>query len=275
MISYGLKDRVICITGGASGIGRAAALAAAADGAHVAVIDQKQEAIDAVMEEIRALGVKAAGHALDVRDGAATRVAAERVEAELGPVYGLFCSAGISRTSPAEKLAEDDFDAVMDVNVKGVVLSCREFGQAMIARGAGAIVLVGSIDGLGGHPGRIHYVSSKFAVAGVTKNLALEWGRYGLRVNSVMPGFVDTPLLRANMPEGYIRNVVYDRTPLGRMAQAEEIASVAMMLMSDAASYMNGAIVPVDGGMTAGYLTRARGGDYASMGLLRDGVYSE
>lgn len=275
MISYGLKDRVICITGGASGIGRAAALAAAADGAHVAVIDQRQVDIDRVLDEIRAHGVKAVGHALDVRDGAATRAAAAAVEAGLGPVWGLFCSAGISRTAPAEKLAEEDFDAVMDVNVKGVVLSCREFGQAMIARGRGAIVLVGSIDGLGGHPGRIHYVSSKFAVAGVTKNLALEWGRHGVRVNSVMPGFVDTPLLRANMPEGYIRNVVFDRTPLGRMAQAAEIAAVALMMMSDGASYMNGAIVPVDGGMTAGYLTRAQGGDYASMALLRDGIYTE
>lgn len=275
MISYGMKDRVICITGGASGIGRATALAAAKDGAHLAILDQRQEDIGRVLEEIRAWGVKAVGHALDVRDAAATADAARQIESGLGPVYALFASAGISRTSPAEKIREEDFDAVMDVNLKGLVLSCRELGRAMIGRGEGAIVLVGSIDGLGGHPGRLAYVASKYAVTGVTKNLALEWGRHGVRVNAVMPGFVDTPLLRANMPEGYIANVVMDRTPLGRMARAEEIASVAMMMLSDGASYMNGAIVPVDGGMTAGYLTRARGGDYASMALLNSGDYVE
>lgn len=275
MQNYGLKDRVIAITGGASGIGRSAALAAAKDGAKVAVLDINQDNIDKTVDELKGFGVAAQGYALDVRDEAAMARTADAVESDLGPVHGLFSSAGVSRTSPAETLAVSDLDDVLDINVNGVFLAAREFARHMIARGAGSIVNVGSIDGLGGHPGRMHYVSSKHAVAGMTKSLALEWGRYGIRVNAIMPGFVDTPLLRANMPQQYIDRVVFDRTPLGRMAKSDEIGAVALMLMSDAASYMSGAIVPVDGGMTAGFLTRGQGGDYASKTLLSQGVYTE
>lgn len=275
MISYGLKERVVCVTGGASGIGRAGALALARDGARVGIIDLRQADIDATVEELRALGATATGYALDVRDADATVKAAERLEADLGPVDGLFACAGISRTAPAEDLAEQDLTDVLDVNVKGLFLSCREFGKRMIGRGSGAIVVIGSIDGLGGHPGRLHYVSSKHAVSGLAKNLALEWGRYGIRVNCIAPGLVDTPLLRAGMPPNFVENVVLDRTPLGRMARPEEIASVALMLLSDASSYLTGAIVPIDGGLSAGFFTRKQGGDYSSRRLLDAGIYSE
>lgn len=275
MISYGLKERVVCVTGGASGIGRAGALALARDGARVGIIDLRQADIDATVEELRALGATATGYALDVRDADATVKAAERLEADLGPVDGLFACAGISRTAPAEDLAEQDLTDVLDVNVKGLFLSCREFGKRMIGRGNGAIVVIGSIDGLGGHPGRLHYVSSKHAVSGLAKNLALEWGRYGIRVNCIAPGLVDTPLLRAGMPPNFVENVVLDRTPLGRMARPEEIASVALMLLSDASSYLTGAIVPIDGGLSAGFFTRKQGGDYSSRRLLDAGIYSE
>ncbi|MGV6871922.1 SDR family NAD(P)-dependent oxidoreductase [Pseudochelatococcus sp. B33] len=275
MLNFGLKDRVLFVTGGASGIGRATALMAADDGAHVAIVDQNEERIGDVLEELRGKGIRAFGTALDVRDPAATAEAVRRTEAELGPIDALFAAAGVSTTKPAEGLDVEEFDRVMDVNVNGVFVSCCEVGKVMISRGRGAVVVVGSIDGLGGHPGRTHYVSSKFAVQGLTRNLALEWGRYGLRVNAVMPGFVDTPLLRRSIPQGFIDNVVNDRTPMGRMARAEDIAGAALMLMSDAAAYVNGAILPVDGGLSAGVLTRSCGGDYASKSLLEAGVYTE
>ncbi|MCV0394898.1 MAG: SDR family oxidoreductase [Rhizobiaceae bacterium] len=275
MQDYGLKDRVICITGGASGIGRAGALAMAADGANLAIVDLCQEDVDKVLDEIRGHGVTAAGYVMDVRDAEATRKAADHFEAELGPVYGLFACAGISRTAPAEDLPEQDLVDVVDVNLKGVFLTCREFGGRMIRRGAGSIVVIGSLDGLGGHPGRLHYVASKHAVSGLAKNLALEWGRHGVRVNCIAPAFVDTPLLRANMPPAFIEDVVQDRTPLGRMARPDEIASAALMLLSDASSYITGVILPIDGGLTAGYFTRKQGGDYSSKRLLEAGVYTE
>lgn len=275
MIGYGLKGRTICVTGGASGIGRAGALALARDGAHVAVLDLHQEEIDRLLHELHAMGVRADGVAVDVRDAAATRAAADRFEATLGPVAGLFACAGISGAAPAELLGDREFDDVVGVNLMGLFRSCREFGRRMIARGRGTIVVVGSIDGSGGHPGRTHYVASKHAVVGLMKNLALEWGRHGVRVNAIAPGFVDTPLLRRGVPETFIETVVQDRTPLGRMGRPEDMASVALMLLSDAAAYVTGVAVPVDGGLSAGFLTHGQGGDYSSRRLLDAGLYTE
>ncbi|WP_205826876.1 SDR family NAD(P)-dependent oxidoreductase [Mesorhizobium zhangyense] len=274
MMNYGLKDRVVCITGGASGIGRAGALALARDGAHVAIADLRHDDIDKVLAEIRAFGVKATGYALDVRDEEGTKQAVDMFEKELGPIDGLFACAGISRTAPAEALDERDFSDVIDVNLKGLFFTCREIGGRMIKRGKGSMVLIGSLDGLGGHAGRTHYVASKHAVGGVAKNLAIEWGRHGIRVNCIAPAFVDTPLLRANMPPSFIENI-NDRTPLGRMGMPEEMASAALMLLSDAASYITGVVLPIDGGLTSGFFTRKQGGDYASKKLLEAGVYSE
>lgn len=275
MIGYGLTGRVICVTGGASGIGRAGALALARDGAHVAILDLHQEEIDRLLPDLRAMGVKADGVALDVRDAAATRAAADRFEVTLGPVEGVFACAGISGAGPAELLDDREFTEIVGVNLMGLFQSCREFGRRMIARGKGAIVVVGSIDGLGGHPGRTHYVASKHAVVGLTKNLALEWGRHGVRVNAIAPGFVDTPLLRRGVPENFIETVVQDRTPLGRMGRPEDMAGVALMLLSDAAAYVTGVTVPVDGGLSAGFLTHRQGGDYSSRRLLDAGLYTE
>ena len=274
MLNFGLKDRVVCVTGGASGIGRAGALALAKDGAHVAIIDLREPDIEKVLAEIRVHGVKASGYALDVRDGEATRRAADRFENELGPVDGLFACAGISGAGPAESLEEKAFADVVDVNLIGVFLSCREFGGRMIKRRKGAIVVIGSIDGIGGHPGRAHYVSSKHAVGGLTKNLAIEWGRHGVRVNCIAPGLVDTPLLRAGMPTNFVE-AVYDRTPLGRMGSAQEMAGVALTLLSDVSSYVTGQVLPIDGGLSAGFFTRKQGGDYSSKKLLEAGVYKD
>ena len=274
MLNFGLKDRVVCVTGGASGIGRAGALALARDGAHVAIIDLRQPDIDGILAETRGYGVRASGYALDIRDGEAIRRAADQFEHELGPVEGLFACAGISGAGPAESLEEKAFADVVDVNLIGVFLSCREFGGRMIKRCKGAIVVIGSIDGIGGHAGRVHYVSSKHAVSGLTRNLAIEWGRHGVRVNCIAPGLVDTPLLRAGMPASFIE-AVYDSTPLGRMGSAEEMAGVALTLLSDVSSYVTGQVLPIDGGLSAGFFTRKQGGDYSSKKLLAAGVYED
>lgn len=274
-MDFGLAGRTVCVTGGASGIGLATVIALANDGARVAILDRSGEAVDVLCARLRSQGAEVSGDALDVRDATALRAAADRIEAILGPIEGLVAAAGVSGAARAEDLTDEEFTRVLDINVKGLFLSCQEVGRRMIARKRGAIVTIGSVNGAGGHPGRAHYVASKFAVRGITQNLALEWGRFGVRVNCVAPNLVDTPMVRTGLPGKFLTEVVYDRTPMGRMAQPSEIAGVALMLLSDAASFINGVFLPVDGGLTAGAFTHDQGADLSSTALLASGVYSE
>jgi NAD(P)-dependent dehydrogenase (short-subunit alcohol dehydrogenase family) len=154
-------------------------------------------------------------------------------------------------------------------------LSCQAVGRRLLAAGGGAIVNVASVNSLGGFAGRANYCSSKYGVAGLTSVLAIEWGRRNIRVNAVAPNGVDTPLVRRGIPPGFVSDVLENRTPLGRMARPEEISAVVLFLLSDAASYVTGAVVPVDGGLTAGFYTNRQGADLASAALLAGGVYTE
>ncbi len=274
MQNFGLKNRVIAITGAGSGIGRATALLAAADGAHVAVCDVNVESAAAVAQTARSHGVRAMEAAFDVADGSATRETIARIEAALGPIDGLVAAAGISRPGRAEALTEETWSRVIAVNLTGMFLTCQAVGRGMIARKKGAIVTIASGDAFGGHAGRAHYCASKYGVVGLSQTLAIEWGRHGVRVNSVAPGGVDTPLLRAGVPEDVVEGVMIDRTPMRRLATAEDQARASLFLLSDAASFINGAVVPVDGGFTAGYLTRWSGADYASNALLAAQAYA-
>ncbi|WP_409019370.1 SDR family NAD(P)-dependent oxidoreductase [Brevundimonas vesicularis] len=274
MISYGLKDRAVVVTGGASGIGLETARILAADGARVGVLDLDGDAVARTVAALEAMGAVAAGVALDVRDEAALAAAADGLEAKLGPVFGLVASAGIGGASPALDTPIEDWSRIMDVNVLGAFLSCRVFGQRMIAQDDGAIVVIGSVDGLGAQAGRAAYVASKHAVNGLVKSLALEWGRHGVRVNCVAPNLVDTPLLRRGIPPRFVE-VVEDRTPMARIATAEDIARPTVMLLSDAAAYVTGVILPVDGGLTTSFFARNHGADLSSTRLLETGVYIE
>jgi len=278
MLNYGLSGRVVVVSGGTSGIGLACALALARDGAYVAVLGTNKERMTAALAQVREAGRgngKVIGLIADVRDPAALATAAASVAADLGPVSGLIASAGIAGAAKAEDMTLEELNNVFAVNVGGVLSTCQAFVRGMIERRSGSIVLIGSVNSLGGQPGRMHYTASKHAVLGMVKNLAIEWGRHGVRVNGLAPGPVDTPLLRRNVPPAFFSRVFEDRIPLGRLARADEIASASLMLLSDAASFVNGAMLVVDGGMTAGPYTRRQGADMGSRRLLEAGVYSE
>ncbi|MCG7400325.1 SDR family NAD(P)-dependent oxidoreductase [Caballeronia zhejiangensis] len=278
MLNFGLAGRVVVVTGGASGIGLASVIALAADGARVAVLDANEAGVQKAVEQARAVSASpdgVTGAVIDVRDKAVLDVAAARVEEQLGPVNALIASAGVAGAGKAEDLTLDEWDHVFAVNVGGAFATCQAFARAMLARRAGSIVLLGSVDALGGQPGRTHYTASKHAIAGMVKNLAIEWGSRGVRVNGVAPNLVDTPMVQRGVPPRFIRDVVEDRTPLGRMARPEEIASASLMLLSDAASYVNGVMLALDGGLLAGPFTRRQGNDLGSRKLLEAGVYSE
>lgn len=260
-MDFELAGKTIAITGGASGLGFACAQALVTQGAAVAIIDRQQERVDRSVSALTARGGRAAGAAVDVRDRANLDLAVISLERQLGPIGHLICSAGTSRVAASEAATEKDFDLVMGVNTKGTFLCCQAFAAGMIERGAGAIVLMGSIDGIGAHAGRSAYVASKFAVAGLTKNLALEWGRHGIRVNCVAPSFADTPLVREMTPAVYLEQAVRQRTPLGRLARPEEIADAVLMLLSDASSFITGTVLPVDGGLSTGFVAAECGAD--------------
>lgn len=274
-MDYGLKGRVLYVTGGGSGIGRAITLEAARGGALVAVADAVAERATQVAAELQALGTQSLALTLDVRDAEACEAAAASIEATLGPIAGMVACAGISPPQPAATMPDEIWTRCLDVNLTGMFRSVQPVGRRMVARGAGAIVTISSVDGLGGHAGRAHYSASKHGVIGLTRALAIEWGRHGVRVNSVAPGVVDTPLVRANLPADHLQHAMIDRVPMGRLARAEEQAGPTLFLLSDGASFVNGTVLAVDGGTASGYFTRWNGADLGSRALLEGGVYSQ
>jgi NAD(P)-dependent dehydrogenase (short-subunit alcohol dehydrogenase family) len=183
--------------------------------------------------------------------------------------------AGISPPSAADVMPDEVWTRCLDVNLTGMYRSLQPVGRRMVQRQRGAIVTIASIDGLGGHAGRAHYSASKHGVIGLTRALAIEWGRYGVRVNAVAPGVVDTPLLRANIPPDHLQYAMVDRNPLGRLARPEEQAGPTLFLLSDAASYVTGSVMTVDGGSSAGFFTRWSGADLGSRALQEAGAYAE
>lgn len=274
-MDYGLRGRLIFITGGGSGIGRAIGVDAARGGASVAVVDAVAERAEQVAAELRDLGAKAMAETLDVRDAAACEAAVARVEQKLGAIDGMVACAGISPPSAANVMPDEIWTRCLDVNLTGLFRSVQAVGKRMVARRRGAIVTISSIDGLGGHAGRVHYSASKHGVIGLTRALAIEWGRHGVRVNAVAPGVVDTPLLRANIPPDHLQHAMVDRNPLGRLSRPEEQAGPTLFLLSDAASYVNGSVMTVDGGSSAGFFTRWNGADLGSRALLEAGAYGQ
>lgn len=269
MLNFGLSGQTILVTGGGSGIGRATALAAAKDGCKVGIADINRQAAESVASEITSAGGKALALAFDITNPAATEAALADLEGHFQSVSLVVASAGISRPQPAEQMSQDHWDPVIATNLTGVFLSLQIVGRRLLQTNrGGAMVAIASVDGLGGHSARTNYVASKFGVIGLVKSLAIEWGRRGIRVNAVAPGVVDTPLLRRNIPEAHVEGVMLDRTPLGRFCNAEEVASASLFLLSAAASYVNGTVLTVDGGLSAGFFTHEHGADFGSRALL-------
>jgi len=248
---FKLPGRVALVTGGASGIGYCIVEALAEAGAVVTIADLKQGDIDAAVLKLAEKGHAVEGVVMNVTDAAGVTAVADDLVRRHGRVDILVNNAGIARSEiPAEDMEDERWLNVLDVNLNGSFWCARAFGRHMLAAGSGAIVNVGSMSGfiVNRPQGQSHYNASKAAVHHLTKSLAAEWAPRGVRVNAVAPTYIATPINAFADRESDMYRRWIDGTPMGRLGEPEEVASVVLFLASDAASLMTGSIVLVDGG---------------------------
>ncbi len=240
------------VTGGGRGIGLACAQALAEHGAEIVLCDIDAAALAEGSAALAAKGVQAATHRLDITKSADVERLAAELNAE-APIDILIANAGIALPDkPAEDIPDEDWLRMMDVNLNGMFWCCRAFGRAMLARGKGAIVTIGSMSGvIANKPQRqTHYNTSKAAVHHLTRSLAAEWATRGVRINSIAPTYIETAMTQAAARDKAMFQTWMEFTPMGRMGRPDEIAAIALFLAAPASSVMTGAIVMADAGYT-------------------------
>ncbi len=252
-LQYDFSDKQVLVTGAANGIGRAAAIAFADAGALVLAVDMHETALAQTVASIRAHGGRAQAYTCDISDSAAVQALFARIRNEHGRLDFAFNNAGIEEEAlPLGKAEEEQFDRIMRVNLKGAWLCMRAEIGLMLEGGGGAIVNTASVAGLIGAPLQSIYAASMHAVVGLTKSAAVEYGPANIRINTVCPGVIDTGMMeRALAREPNRATYVTKLHPIGRVGQADEIAQAALWLCSDAASFVTGHQLTVDGGLVA------------------------
>ncbi len=251
-----MKDKVVLVTGGAAGIGKATALRFAEEGATVVICDVNEEVGEATVKE---LGEGAAFYKVNVADRQAVQKWIDEVAAKYGHIDVLVNNAGLLRDGQLIKfkdgelvgqMPEENFDLVISVNLKGVFNCTQAAAPVMAKQGSGVILNASSVVGLDGNFGQTNYVATKSGVIGMTKVWSRELGRYGIRVNAVAPGFISTEMV-TSMPEKVLDGMKA-RTPLGRLGDPRDIANAYLFLASDEASFITGETLRVDGGIVVG-----------------------
>lgn len=242
-----LKDKVAIITGSTKGIGKETAMVFAREGAKVVVAGTREDAIKEVVAEIKAMGAEAMGFKVDVSKRAQVDEMVAGVKQAWGRIDILVNNAGITADAMLKKMTEEQFDKVININLKGVYNCAQAVLDIMTEQGSGVILNASSVVGLYGNVGQTNYAAAKWGVIGMTKTWAKELGRKGIRVNAVAPGFIMTPMTEA-VPEKVL-DLMKEKAPLQRLGKPEDIANAFLFLASDEASFVTGAVLSVDGGL--------------------------
>jgi 3-oxoacyl-[acyl-carrier protein] reductase len=243
-----LNGKVALVSGASRGIGRAIALELAGQGADIAVVYAGNCGAAAETKQlVEEKGVRAVCYACDVSDFSAAQALIKQINAELGPVYVLVNNAGINRDKLALQLSEEDFSRVIDVNLKGAFNLIRHCYSGFVRQRAGRIVNISSVVGLMGNAGQANYAAAKAGLIGMTKSIAKELAGRGVTCNAIAPGMIETDMT-GTMPER-AREAMVAMIPMRRAGSPEEVAALAGFLASDAAGYITGAVIPVDGGL--------------------------
>ena len=242
-----LANQIAVVTGAGRGIGRAIALKFALEGADVVCVSRTAENSEKVANEIRALGRKSWAHAVDVADSAAVASTGEKILGETGRIDILVNNAGVTRDGLLMRMADADWDVVLNTNLKGAFSFTKAFARAFLKQRSGRIINVASVIGLIGNAGQCNYSASKAGLIGFTKSVARELGSRGITVNALAPGFIETDMTATLNDE--LRTELLKKIPLHSFGQAEDIASAALFLASPAARYVTGQVLAVDGGM--------------------------
>jgi len=242
-----LKDKVAIITGSTKGIGKETAMVFAREGAKVVVAGTREDAIKEVVAEIKAMGAEAMGFKVDVSKRAQVDEMVAGVKQAWGRIDILVNNAGVTADAMLKKMTEEQFDKVININLKGVYNCAQAVLDIMTEQGSGVILNASSVVGLYGNVGQTNYAAAKWGVIGMTKTWAKELGRKGIRVNAVAPGFIMTPMTEA-VPEKVL-DLMKEKAPLQRLGKPEDIANAFLFLASDEASFVTGAVLSVDGGL--------------------------
>ncbi|MFI7291514.1 3-oxoacyl-[acyl-carrier-protein] reductase [Streptomyces anulatus] len=242
-------NRVALVTGGSRGIGRATALRLAQDGFDVAFCYQaNDEAARELEKQLTEIGVRALARKADVRDKESVKALVADTEELLGPIEVAVTAAGITRDNPLVLMSDDDWHQVLDVNLDGVYNLNRAVVFPMMKRKTGTIINLSSVAGVHGNAGQANYSASKAGIIGFSRALAKEVGRYGIRVNVVAPGFIDTDM--TSVLSAPAKDKALGQIPLGRLGRADEVADLVGYLASDRAGYVTGSVLQIDGGIT-------------------------
>ncbi len=242
-----VKDKVVIITGGGGGIGKETALLFAKEGAKVVVADINEKAGAETVDTIKNAGGEAIFAELDVSNREQAKQVVKDTIAKYGRIDVLINNAGIIQDALVVKMTEDQWDKVININLKGPFNCIQAVVEQMIAQGSGVILNISSIVALYGNVGQTNYAATKAGLVGMTKTLAKELGKKGIRVNAIAPGFIYTPMT-ATVPEK-ILEMMKEKTPLRRLGTPMDVANALLFLSSDEASFINGAVISVDGGL--------------------------